>query len=74
MKRLKQLIKQYKKRKYYEQRAERWAYFKKQNPNLKCGLTKNSKWIYERYCHNCSYDNDFFEKYGCMYVKGFENL
>ena len=73
MKYIKKLIREYKKRKYYEQRAKRWAYFKKANLNLECGLTQNSKWLYERDCHNCAYDKNFFEKYGCMYVKDFED-
>lgn len=73
MKYLKKIIREYKKRKYYEQRAKRWKEFKKSHPNMECGLVKNPKWLWEKDCDNCSYDDDFFEKYGCMYVKDFED-
>lgn len=70
---------EYKKRKYYKQRAKNWEEFKKQNgQHLKCGLVKKDKelgyypslWEYD--CrHKWCYEKEFFEKYGCIYVKGF---
>lgn len=71
MKHLKKLIREYRKNKYYKNRAKRWKEFKKTHEEIECGLGE-PKWLWEKECHNCSYDKDFFEKYGCMYIKGFE--
>ena len=57
--------------KYYRARFKKWEEFKQNNKELECGLVKEPRYLWEKECHNCSYDKDFFEKYGCMYVKGF---
>lgn len=71
-------LERYKKIKYYKNRAKKWEEFKKQNgQHLQCGLVKKrpdlgyypSLWEYD--CPKYCYDKDFFEKYGCIYVKGF---
>lgn len=74
----KAIIRKRKKLKYYRERAKLWKEFKKENANLQCGLVKENKeygyipYLWEYDCTNNScYDKDFFEKYGCMYVKGF---
>lgn len=68
---IKTLIERHQRNKYYKKREERWNEFKKTYTELECGLLKNSRWTWEKECHNCSYKKDFFEKYGCMYIKDF---
>lgn len=71
------LFQKYKEKQYYKKRAELWKQFKKENKfkQIECGLVKETKcytpWLWEYDCNNCSYDKDFFDKYGCMYIKGF---
>lgn len=68
-----------KEKRYWKKRAKLWANFKNNNDisKIQCGLIEKTKnyipmdWEYE--CHNCSYNKDFFEKYGCMYIKDFMN-
>ena len=67
----KKIIREYRICKYYKKRAKMWKNFKKTHKYMECGLVKDPKWSYEIDCHNCSYDEDFFEKYGCMYIKDF---
>ena len=67
----KKIIREYRRYKYYKKRAEMWKNFKKIHKYMECGLGKYDKWVLPSYCHNCCYDEDFFEKYGCMYIKDF---
>lgn len=75
-----------KEKQYWKKRAKLWKNFKENNDintihneisEIKCGLVKKTpyytpfSWEYE--CNNCSYDKEFFDKYGCMYIKGFMN-
>ena len=69
---LKKKIEKYKEKKYYERRAIRWKRFKTYNKDMECGLVKNPCRSWEKDCYNCCYDKDFFDKYGCIYIKGFE--
>lgn len=71
MKWFKNIVKKYKTYKYYKKRAQIWNEFKKTHQDMECGLVKAPKWEYEKDCDNCSYDEEFFEKYGCMYIKDF---
>ena len=84
VKKIKELICEYKKRKYYKKRAKNWKEFKEQsfelrhNLPLQCELVDErldleiSPFSWECYCwgDEC-YSKEFFEKYGCRYVKGF---
>lgn len=76
---MRDIIHKYKEKKYWRKRANKWENFKIYNKELQCGLVKECKstgytprlWEYD--CNNCSYEKNFFDKYGCMYVKGFMN-
>ena len=72
---MREIIRKFKEKQYYKQRAKKWEKFKINNEELICGLVKeeNHPRLWEYDCFNCSYDKDFFEQYGCMYVKGFMN-
>ena len=67
----KKIIREYRICKYYKKRAEMWKNFKKTHKYMECGLGKYDRWVLSSCCHNCCYDEDFFEKYGCMYIKDF---
>lgn len=71
-------IKEIRKKRYWEKRARKWENFKSKNDisKIQCGLIKKTiqytpkLWEYDclqDYCCN----KDYFEQYGCMYIKGF---
>lgn len=66
---MRDIIHNYKENKYWRKRANKWENFKIYNKELQCGLVEECK----SNCNNCSYEKNFFDKYGCMYVKGFMN-
>lgn len=84
IKKIKKIIYEYKKRKYYEKRAKNWEEFKKQSFELRHGLLLQCELVEERpdlgiflfpWEQDCWEDEcfgkEFFEKYGCINVKGF---
>lgn len=72
-------IKEIRENRYWKKRARKWKKFKHYNNinKIKCGLVKKTEnyrpklWEYD--CLKDCYNKDFFEKYGCMYIKGFMN-
>ncbi len=72
---LKTKIYQYKEKKYWKNREILWEDFKIRHNDFVCGLVKETSrytptlWEYD--CCNCCYNKDFFDKYGCMYIKDF---
>lgn len=73
-------IKKYKEKKYWEKRANLWEDFKSNNKieEMKCGLVKKTEyytpgiWEYDCNSRPC-YNKEFFDKYGCEYIKNFLN-
>lgn len=76
---IRNIIQKYQERKYWEKREAKWKNFRKSHKSLECGLVnpcleygyKPHLWEYD--CIQDCYKEEFFAKYGCMYIKDFMN-
>lgn len=75
---IKKKIKNYKEKQYWKKRADLWENFKSNNKikEMECGLVEKTDyydprfWEYDCISSIC-YNKDFFDKYGCIYIKSF---